>query len=268
MEEHPRDVWSVGGGYDAYVGRWSRLVAREFLAWLDPPGGARWLDVGCGTGTLVEGILEQSAPRAVLGIDRSEGFVAHARARATDPRARFALGDGMTLPVPTGTFDAVVSGLVLNFVEAPSSMIAEMVRSVRAGCTVALYVWDYSGGMELMRFFWNAARALDPRAATFDEAVRFPICAPEPLAAAFVAARLSSVVTREIEVHTGFRDFDDYWSPFLRGQGPGPAYAMSLVDERRDALREKLRAMLPIAGDGSITLRARAWAVRGYKTAG
>jgi hypothetical protein len=157
-------------------------------------------------------------------------------------------------------------GRVLNFVGVPAQMVAEMVRGGRVGCTVALYVWDYADGMELTRIFWNAARELDPAAVTLDESLRFPICAPEPLATAFSAAGLDALGTRAIDVPTHFRDFDDYWSPFLDGQGPAPAYAMSLVGERRAALRERLHATLPVASDGSIRLRARAWAVRGSKS--
>src|SRR5512139_2728726 len=122
--------------------------------------------------------------------------------------------------------------------------------------------------MELMCRFWQAARALDPAAAALDEAVRFPGCAPAPLEALFGAAGLSEVATRAIEVPTRFRDFDDYWSPFLGGQGPAPAYAMSLPEDRRAALREAIRASLPVASDGSIRLAARAWAVRGSKADG
>jgi SAM-dependent methyltransferase len=259
------DVWNLGGAYDAYIGRWSALVASEFLRWLDVPAGASWLDVGCGPGTLIEAIVREAAPRAVLGVDRSEGFIAHARAHLIDARARFEVGDALVLPVPDGVFDAVVSGLVLNFVQTPARMIFEMVRGGRAGCIVALYVWDYADGMDLTRKFWRAARALDPGAAPLDEAERFRICAPEPLAAAFSSAGLDAVATHAIEVPMHFRDFDDYWSPFLGGQGPAPAYAMSLDEERRVALREELRETLPVASDGSIPLRARAWAVRGFK---
>lgn len=259
------DVWVVGAAYEAYVGRWSRLVAREILGWLRVPPGSRWLDVGCGPGTLVEAILDEAAPRAVVGIDRSKGFVAHARERVTDPRCAFEVSDAQALPFAADSFDAVVSGLVLNFVPEPATMVAEMARAGRPGSTVALYVWDYAAGMELIRCFWGAARALDPAAAALDEAIRFPGCAPAPLEALFTAAGLSGVTTRALEVHTRFRDFDDCWSPFLGGQGPAPAYAMSLPEARRTALREALRASLPIASDGSISLAARAWAVRGSK---
>lgn len=263
QEPSTHDVWATGAAYEAYVGRWSRLVGREFVSWLDVPRHCRWLDVGCGAGALVETIVERAEPRAVLGIDRSKGFVGHARARVADPRVAFQVGDAQALPVPAGGFDAVVSGLVLNFVPQPAKMVAEMTRAGRPGSTIALYVWDYAAGMELMRRFWSAAIALDPAAAALDEAVRFPSCAPAPLEALFEATGLSGVATRAIEVPTGFRDFDDYWSPFLGGQGPAPAYAMSLPEDRRIALRELIRSTLPIAPDGSIRLAARAWAVRG-----
>lgn len=259
----PADVWEEGAAYERYVGRWSRLVARELLRWLAVPPGAAWLDVGSGSGALVDEILARAEPRVVVGIDRSERFVAHARARVTNGRVHFQVGDAQALPVAHGSFDAVVSGLVLNFVPAPARMVAEMARAGGPGSTVALYVWDYASGMELIRRFWDAARALDPAAAALDEAVRFPGCAPAPLEALLASAGLARVEARAIDVPTRFRDFDDLWSPFLGGQGPAPAYAASLPEDRRAALREALRAAALAAADGAISLAARAWAVRG-----
>jgi SAM-dependent methyltransferase len=260
------DVWSVGAAYRAYIGRWSEPVARELVRWLAVPPGRRWLDVGCGAGALAGAILAGAAPGAVVGVDRSRGFAAHARAAV--PRAAFLVGDAQALPVLSNAFDVVVSGLVLNFVPAPDAMVAEMARAARSGSTVALYVWDYAEGMELLRRFWDAARALDPAAAALDEAVRFPICAPARLRELAEAARLAGVETRAIEVPTPFRDFDDCWSPFLGGQGPAPAYVASLPERGRAALRERFRAGLPFAADGSLSLSARAWAVRGTSRAG
>jgi SAM-dependent methyltransferase len=259
----PAEVWAVGSSYDAYVGRWSRLVARELVAWLEVAGGAAWLDVGCGTGALSETVLGAADPAEVVGVDPSPGFVAHARERLAGPRARFAVADASALPVAGTRFDAVVSGLVLNFVPDPGTALAEMARVTRAGGRVAAYVWDYAGRMEPMRRFWEAAAALDSSAAALDEGRRFPICRPEPLARLFRDAGLAAVEVRPIEVPTRFRDFDDYWAPFLGGQGPAPGYAMALDEPRRAMLREELRARLPAASDGSIPLVARAWAARG-----
>jgi SAM-dependent methyltransferase len=256
-------IWTVGQAYEPYVGRWSRLVAREFLAWLQVPPGSRWLDVGCGTGALTATILSHSLPTAVTGIDSSDGFVAHARRHIPDPRASFRQADAQDLPFPSGSFEAAVSALVLNFVPQPDRAIAEMARVTHPGATVAAYVWDYAGRMDLMRHFWDAAAALDSTAATLDEGRRFPLCHPEPLERLFSEAGLQAVAVRPIDVPTDFRDFDDYWSPFLGGQGPAPAYAMSLPEQQRATLRDQLRATLPTAPDGSIHLTARAWAVRG-----
>ncbi len=260
-------MWAVGDAYEPYVGRWSRLVAQQFVPWLGLPPHRRWLDVGCGTGALTRTILGLASPALVLGIDRSEGFVRYARQQVRDDRAMFAAGDAQALPVGDGSCDAVVCGLVLNFIPDQPRALAEMMRVVRSGGVVACYVWDYAGQMQMMRYFWDAAAALDPDAAGLDEGVRFPVCRPEPLERLFAQAGLRRVQVRAIDVPTHFRDFDDYWSPFLGGQGPAPGYVMSLSDDRRVGLRERIRAALPVAADGSIPLMARAWAVQGIHEA-
>ncbi len=258
-------IWASGSPYEAYVGRWSRLVAREFLPWLAVPSGSRWLDTGCGTGALSEAILREAGPAEVVGTDPSDGFIAYAREHVRDERATFEVADAQALPFEDDHFDAVVSGLVLNFIPSPERALAEMVRVVRPSGTVAAYVWDYAGEMQLMRHFWDAAAALDPAAVELDEGRRFPLCRPDPLERLFRDASLDIVEVRSIDVPTVLRDFDDYWTPFLGAQGPAPSYAMSLSEQQRVALRERIRAGLPTADDGSIRLIARAWAVRGTK---
>jgi len=260
-----KDVWAAGDLYEPYVGRWSRRVAKEFLNWIAVPERKDWLDVGCGTGALTQAVIEHENPNSVIGIDASPGYAAYAKARTESSRARFEVGDAQSLRIDTASLDAAVSGLVLNFVPQPPQAVAEMARVVRPGAVVAAYVWDYAGKMELMRYFWDAAVALDAAAIGLDEGRRFPICQPKPLAGLFAQAGLSEVEVRPIDVATDFRDFDDYWSPFLGGQGPAPGYAMSLSEERRAGLRERIRSELPIGKDGSIHIVARAWAVRGRK---
>lgn len=258
-----RDLWVVGDAYEAYVGRWSRLVADAFLRLLDVPAGGRWLDVGCGTGALTATALAVADPSRIVGVDPSQGFLATARTRIDDRRAAFCVGDARALPLAGHRFDAVVSGLALNFVPDPLVAAAELARVADARATVAAYVWDYSGGMAMMRYFWDAAATLGPTGATLDEQHRFPLCRPEPLRALWTDAGLGSVTVEAIDVPTVFAGFDDYWNPFLGGQGPAPAYTMSLAPEDRQALRDLLRARLPAAPDGTIALTARAWAVRG-----
>lgn len=261
-----QDVWVVGDAYDAYVGRWSRRVAAAFVHWLDVPAGRRWLDVGCGTGALTASVLAAADPTKIIGVDPAEGFLASARAHIEDPRASFQAGDARSLPLPDGSFDVVVSGLALNFVPDAAKVVAEFHRVAASGGVAAAYVWDYAGGMAMMRYFWDAAIALDPSAAELDEGPRFPLCQPEPLRRLWIDSGMHDVTVRAIDIRTTFVDFDDYWGPFLGGQGPAPAYVMSLGEEHRQALRDRLRERLPVGPDGSVPLTARAWAVRGIAT--
>jgi len=256
------EVWEAGDAYEAYVGRWSRPVAREFVDWLAVPAGRSWLDVGCGPGALVTAALATGAAR-VTGIDRSTGFLAAARARAGGRRTRFAAGDAGALPLPGNRFDVVVSGLVLNFVPDPQRAAAELARVTMPGGIAAAYVWDYAEGMAMMRLFWDAAATLDPGAAAFDEGRRLTVCAPAPLARLWSGAGLGEVRTRAIEVPTVFAGFADFWRPFLGGQGSAPGYLASLPEAHRTALRDLVRSRLPTGPGGTIRLTARAWAVRG-----
>jgi SAM-dependent methyltransferase len=263
MTNGTADRWSSGGAYESYIGRWSRLVAPRFLDWLALPPGARWLDVGCGTGVVTEAILARADPESVIGIDPSDAFVEHARATVVSPRATFATGTATATGVDDGAVDAVVSGLVINFVPDLGAALVEARRVTRPGGVVAGYVWDYASGMELLRHFWDAAVELDPAAAALDEGIRFPDAAAGPLRDAFVGAGLDAVDVQPIDVPTSFETYDDLWAPFLSGTGPAPAYVASLPEAGQVALRDRLRASVTEDTDGSIELVARAWAVRG-----
>jgi SAM-dependent methyltransferase len=259
------DVWASGDAYEQYVGRWSCLVAKEFVRWLAIPEDRQWLDVGCGTGALSQTILTLANPQKVKGIDRSEEFINTARSRVTHTQVEFATGDAQDLPVESESYDAAVSGLVLNFVPQPERMVSEMARAVRKNGIIALYVWDYADRMQFMRHFWNAAAALDPAALELDEGRRFPLCDPQALARLFQSVGIRHVETRPIDIHTDFKNFDDFWNPILGGQGSAPGYAMALSEENRARLRERLHNSLPFAVDGSIPMVARSWAIKGVK---
>jgi SAM-dependent methyltransferase len=260
-----REVWSVGEAYEAYVGRWSRLVAAEFLRAIAVPASRRWLDVGCGTGALTGSVLAHADPTGIVGVDPSVGFLATAAGAVADPRAAFVAGDARALPLPDRRFDAVVTGLALNFVPAPAAAAAELARVAVPAAVVAAYVWDYADGMAMLRYFWDAAAVLDPDVARWDEGSRFAVCRPEPLRDLWTGAGLDGVTVEPVEVPTVFADFDDYWNPFLGGQGPAPGYVASLDGPARGNLRDLLRSRLPAGPDGSIALTARAWAVRGVR---
>lgn len=259
----PAGLWSSGEAYERYIGRWSRPVAREFLAWLSAPRGARWLDVGCGTGALTETILADCAPRSVQALDPSDAFVGFARTNHGDARAQFTIGTADALPVRAQAFDAAVCGLVLTFVPDVPRAVGEIARVLNPRGIAGAYVWDYAEGMEIMRHFWDVAEALDPAVARIAESRNSAVCHPDALTRIWSNAGLAGVQTRAIDVATTFSSFDDYWRPFLGGRAPAPAYAMSLPEEQRARLRERLRARLHPDSDGMIRLTARAWAVKG-----
>jgi SAM-dependent methyltransferase len=257
------DTWDDGAAYEPYVGRWSRLVAARFLHWLAVPRRSAWLDFGCGTGALSRAILADADPRLVIGCDRSAGYTGFARQNTRDQRAQFVVAELSDLPHTSGGFDAVVTGLVLNFLPDPLDAVAALIARARLGGTVAAYVWDYADGMQMMRVFWDAAIALEPEARDLDEGTRFPLCRPEALHQLFKEAGLRGLEIQPIEIPTIFRNFDDFWTPFLGGQGPAPGYARSLAPERQVRLRNAIQGRLPVAADGTIALIARAWAAKG-----
>lgn len=255
------DTWERGDPYERYIGRWSRRVAPKFVRWLAVGPGKRWLDVGCGTGALSAAIIEEAAPASVVGVEPSPGFLERARANLGEsftPKA----GGAEALPLDSASIDVAVSGLVLNFVPDLPAALRELRRVTVPGGTIGAYVWDYAEGMQLIRHFWNAAVELDPAARKLDEAARFPLCSSKALSDSFAAAGLAGVGTTALEVPTPFTDAADYWSPFLGGQGPAPAYVMSLPEDQRERLRARVTERLPRRPDGSIQLLAKAWAVR------
>jgi SAM-dependent methyltransferase len=260
------DRWTSGSHYDQWMGRWSRLVAQEFLKWLNLPAGLRWLDVCCGSGVITEAIVQASAPATIVGVDVSAEQIEFARQHRARPNVTFEVADAMALPFADSSFDVAVCGLGLNYIPEPGRGLAEFCRVIRPGGTVAVYVWDYAHGARFLREFWDAAIALDSKAADFDQARRFPMCTPEGLRGLFKQAKLEDLNVHALDVVTRFASFDDYWDPLLTGQGSAPNYLAMRGTKIQAAIRERLKAALPASPQGGIELPARAWAVRARRS--
>lgn len=263
-ERHMRvqDSWKSADAYEYFMGRWSRLAARSFLDWLSPAHGLRWLDVGCGSGALSEAVLNHCAVAELTAVDQSDKFVAGVQERL-GKLVRCRVGEATELPVENDSVDYAVSGLVLNFIPEPIEALAEMKRVTVPGGTVAVYVWDYAGTMDFLNAFWDTAVTLDPQASNLHERYRFPNANPESMSGLLDEAGYIDIDSAPIDIETHFDSFEDYWKPFLGGQGPAPSYLLSLDDSHRRKIRESLLESLPIQRDGSIRLLARAWAVKG-----
>lgn len=259
------DRWDAGATYEEFMGRWSRPLAEEFVGWVDAEPGGHWLDVGTGTGALAEAICTFAEPLSVVACDPSEPFIESARRELADPRVTFEVAGVGSLPRREGGYDAVVSGIALNFFPDPVVAIEEQLSAVHPDGLVGAYVWDYADGIEFLRHFWDAAAGVEPKAVDMDEGRRFPICNPQALESLFSSAGAEQVRVAPVSVPTSFSSFEDYWGPFLGGTGPAPSFVSALSEDQRCALEEDLRRRLPIQDSGRIDLQARAWAVVGTR---
>jgi SAM-dependent methyltransferase len=259
------DKWTSGAAYDQWMGRWSRLLAHEFLNWLSLPQSLRWLDVCCGSGVLTETIVDHFAPARVAGVDASPQQIEFARELRVRPAVTFQTGDAMALPFAEASFDVAVCGLGLNYVPDPERALQEMRRITVPKGVIAVYVWDYAEGARFLREFWDAATAVDREASAYDQAQRFPLCNPEALRKLFEGVRLEKVEACALDVTTRFTSFDDYWQPLLTGQGSAPNYLTTRDELTKNAIRERLRDSLATGSDGAIELPARAWAICGRR---
>ena len=257
------DSWASGIAYEKFMGRWSILIAQKFLNWLAIFPACSWLDVGCGTGSLTKLILETYQPKEIISIDSSSDLISYAQRSITNPSVHFKVGLAQSLELDSNSIDATVSGLVLNFVPQPKEAIVEMLRVTKPGGRIGIFLWDYAEGMQMLRYFWDAAVELNNNANQLDEGIRFPLCQKGQLESLIREVGLKQVESITIEVETVFQNFDDYWQPFLGSVGPAPSYTMSLNEKDRQRLEDRLRNALPIDDSGSISLIARAWAVKG-----
>lgn len=245
------------------MGRWSRRLALEFVSWLEIPPGTHWLDVGCGTGALANAISSHGHPASVVACDPAERLIAFAREQSRDAQVSFVTAGSGSLPRRSGGYGSIASLLALNFFPDAGAAVHEM-RSLGAPqSTVSACVWDYAGGMEFLRYFWDAAAAVDPAARALDEGRRFPLCHPDALTDLFRGGGLGDVRCEPIEIPTVFAGFEDYWRPLLGATGPAPSYVAALGADRRAILARTLEEHLRPGADGTIALTARAWAVRG-----
>jgi ubiquinone/menaquinone biosynthesis C-methylase UbiE len=249
----------TGDSYDRFMGRYSRELAPRFVAFAGLEPGMRALDVGCGSGLLTAALADRLGARNVAAADPSEPLLATCADRVPGADVRRAPAEA--LPWPDDSFDAVLSQLVLNFVSDADAAVAEMGRIVARGGILASCTWDYAGGMQMLRTFWDAAAELDPRAPD-EQNMRYR--SADELAALWERHELDDVGTAPLDVQVGYDSFDDFWEPFMLGVGPAGAYCASLEPEQREPLRDGCFRRLG-SPTGPFSLTARAFVVRGSR---
>jgi SAM-dependent methyltransferase len=256
-------MFAESEAYERFMGRWSRQIAPALVKFATVSPKHAVLDVGSGTGALTSAVLQAAPGARVTGIDPSGAYVQFANQRLGTAQVRFLVGDAQKMEFPDRSFDRTLSLFVMNLIPDHTKALAEMKRVTRPGGVIAAAVWDYGEGMEMLRLFWDEVVALNPAADARDER-HMPLCRSGQLAALWRAGGLEQVQEQPLTIPQPFASFDDYWSPFLGGQGPAGAYVRSLSETDRQALATRLRSRL--AGgrnDQAFTLNARAWAVKG-----
>jgi ubiquinone/menaquinone biosynthesis C-methylase UbiE len=248
--------------YQAGMGGWSKTLAPLFMEFIGGiKEGDRILDVGCGTGSLTFTIADTTKASTVVGIDPSVGYLEYARTHNIYSHVSFEIGDAQKLPYDDGFFDCCVSSLMIQFVSDADRAVREMRRVTKRRGTVATCVWDNSGGLELAERFWDAAIAVDPAAKRTGDR-RYG--SPTALSDLWTATGFVNVETRALVIPMEFTSFEDLWRFESNAQGSIKLYFSTLSEDRRQLLKDRLRTdLLGSRPDGSITLRGKAWAVRG-----
>jgi SAM-dependent methyltransferase len=255
-------TFDAADDYERFMGAWSRAIGEKFLAWLRAPSGARWLDVGCGTGAFSELILRHAAPASLTGIDPSPEQIGYARKHLTGPR--FEVADSMALPFRGGEFDVVASALVLHFIPDRAKAFAEMHRVLGSGGFVGGYTWkrDASANHAPYALVMSGVKSIGAEMLT---SPMIPEGTQDGMRASLGAAGFTDIAVTEIEVTRTFRNFDEYWDiqciPF---SPPGRTIA-KLSETQRATLRDVMRERMTAGPDGSITHASTAMAGKGRK---
>lgn len=245
----------AASAYDAFRGRYSRLLVGQMVDLAGLRDGARVIDVGCGPGALTAELVVRLGAGSVSAVDPSEPFVVAATERLPGVDVRRAGAE--SLPYPDAHFDAAFAQLVVHFMTDPVAGIREMARVTRPGGAVVACVWDLEGGRSPMSIFWSAVADQEPRHAGES---RLAGTRRGHLVELFEAAGLADVEEHVLEANITHPTFEDWWVPFTGGVGPAGAHLRSLEPAKRADLERRVRASVPVA---PFTIEARAWAARG-----
>ena len=263
LTEAETKMFAASAGYERFMGRWSRLLAPRYMAFAGVKNGDRVLDVGTGTGALAAAVEANMPASQIVGVDPSKGFISYAQKNAKSTRVQFDVGDAHALKYKDASFDSTLALLVMNFVPDHHKAITEMRRVTRPQGIISACVWDYDQGMQMLRFFWDEAIALDPAIEPKDER-HMKLSHQGQLGDLWKKAGLINVKEESLVIDQAYSSFNDYWEPFTKGAGPGGAYVVSLPEDRRRQLEARIRTrLLGDRADGPFTLKAKTWCVRG-----
>ena len=140
VEEYAR----LAPEYDAKWAFYVEATTRETLSRLDLRPADRLLDVGCGTGSLLQRLCRQHPAAQLTGVDPVPEMLAVAR-RRLPPEILLHEGWAEQLPFEEGRFEVVLSCNVFHYVRQPAAALREMSRVLSPGGRLVLTDWcdDY-----------------------------------------------------------------------------------------------------------------------------
>jgi ubiquinone/menaquinone biosynthesis C-methylase UbiE len=255
-------LFTDGAAYESLMGRWSRRVSKEFIQWIEPPGGCRWLDIGCGTGVFTEQVIRDCSPAAVVGVDPSAEQLAYARGRGGLGAVEFQVGDAQALPYADNSFDMAVMALVVHFVPDPAKAVAEMWRVLRPSGSGTAYVWDYTRAGSPTAPLTTAMRAIGLQSPSPPSSQATSQTALENL---WLEAGFEEIETRAIDIPVEFADFEEFWQSMTLPVGPAGKAIVALSPDDRAQLRSVLEQQVPLTSGGRVVYKAHASAIKGRR---
>ena len=252
-------VYNDGSAYEKMMGVWSQLLGTQFIEWLNPKDGQRWIDIGCGTGAFTAQIAELCSPSKLLGIEPSEAQIEFARKRSITQQATFQIGDATALACESSSFDVATMALVLFFLPDPVLGMAEMKRVVKSEGTLAAYVWDIP----------SEGLPIDPIHAEFRKrGIDYPlppnsdVSNIDKLKILWTEAGLRSLECKQIKVSRSFKNFEEFWNINASVQA-----VTTVLDELSPQtvieIRSNVERELDYDSNGSVVVHGHANAIKG-----
>jgi ubiquinone/menaquinone biosynthesis C-methylase UbiE len=241
--------------YDRWVGRWSRLFLPAVISAAEVAPGRRVLDVSTGTGeAALIALPAVGASGFLIGADIAPAMLVGARDRLKDPLFCPVAADGQALPFKSGTFDAVICQLGLQFFPDPARGLAEFYRVLRHGCCAAVCVISTPDRAPMWGVLADVLSRFVPEQRDLLH-LSFALADANRLEHMLASAGFREVRVERVQREDTIGSFDEYWDPIETGVGSQPQLYVALPEIDRRVVREEVKSRLsPFLSNGHLIM--------------